>query len=49
MDSGAQCVMTSLALLMQLLLVDNWDITLMPAMVPSLCKYYYIVHDSIKR
>ena len=40
MDSGAQCVMTSLVLLKQLLLVGNWDTTLTPA-IPTLCKHFY--------
>ena len=48
MDSGAQCVMTALVLLKQLLLVDNWDITLTPAIIPTCCecisqyRYFYI-------
>ncbi len=39
MDSGAQCVMTPLVLPMQLLLVDNWDITLTTAICPTQCEY----------
>ena len=42
MDSGAQCVMTHLVLLMQLLLVDNWDITLVAAILPTQCEYYCV-------
>ena len=40
MDSGAQCVMTPFLGLKQLLLVDNWDTTLTPAILPTLCEYY---------
>ncbi len=49
MDSGAQCVMTPLILLMQLLLVDDWDITLTPTICPTQCEYYCVVHDIVKR